>query len=635
MDPLYLSDEELNYELDLRRCNQPAYATRRIKGVQLRALIQKEFAENVKYTSSEHAMPPDVNIHRCEQQVRLLIPMIETALKKRNTDFLIQSRSRMLHYRNRLSIVKPPLDLIDMHASVSMQVKFLIEDISDRLGDPVISDSSAQVLQPADGAGSLEYQLHHNTLLSPEEEQNQSRTAAAITQTGAIRRQNNEGLHNDFIRATSSPIRSGRGRGRGVAINLSQPGRNSSQPRDTPPPAYHPIGTRMAQDSTTDHLRDELLIQLLQREQHAQDRQETGRGLKAVHNWPFKFKGEKDTTSLNTFLDRVETFARSEGLSDDTLLKSIKHLLLDDALDWYGRAVSQNLLVTWAAFKNEIRKEYLPSSYEQILKLEAIFRFQAPDESFAKYYRDISALFRFVQPPMSEQEKFFIVKKNMNADYATIVTAARPASLQDMVEVCSSYDETRMLLNRQKRVPFPQNSLLEPNLATPVNRPTPLNRGNPRFGRVHALNSEEDFSQLESCSCQPQATASKQPTASDNRKKLQESESTGEKEDWQQRILELTEQVNALKLRQYDRDERPHRNQRIQDQEQPERAPQPGDQRRGGLICWNCDEDGHRFMDCPKPQAVMFCYRCGHKGYSLRNCPTCRAGLGNAVAGNQ
>ncbi|KAL1373570.1 hypothetical protein pipiens_018593 [Culex pipiens pipiens] len=89
----------------------------------------------------------------------------------------------------------------------------------------------------------------------------------------------------------------------------------------------------------------------------------------------------------------------------------------------------------------EIRKEFLPTGYEQILRLEAYFRLQGQNESFAKFYRDISALFRFVSPPMSEEEKRFIVKKNMNADYATVVTAARSATLAEMVDVCISYDD--------------------------------------------------------------------------------------------------------------------------------------------------------------------------------------------------
>lgn len=128
-------------------------------------------------------------------------------------------------------------------------------------------------------------------------------------------------------------------------------------------------------------------------------------------------------------------------MTDEVLLASIKHLLQDDALDWYGRAMAQHRLVSWQSFKAEIRKEFLPTGYEQILRLEAYFRLQGQNESFAKFYRDISALFRFVSPPMSEEEKRFIVKKNMNADYATVVTAARSATLAEMVDVCISYDD--------------------------------------------------------------------------------------------------------------------------------------------------------------------------------------------------
>lgn len=443
-------------------------------------------------------------------------------------------------------------------------------------------------------------------------------------------------------------------------------------------------------------LRDVLIEQLLHRDRPPVGQADERRMLKAVHNWPFKFRGEKDTTSLNVFLDRVETFARSEGMSDATLLSSIKHLLQEDALDWYARATSQRLLRSWDAFKREIKREFLPSGYSQILRLEASFRFQGSSESFAKYYRDISALFRFVEPPIPEKEKFFIVKKNMYADYAAIVTAARPLTLNDMVEICTSYDETRMLLSRQRRIPIPHSALLEPNFATPISnsRPTPMpQQQNQGFHRVHAVemegNVEGEWGSNQSASqiCE----ASVEP----------------DEDDWNYKIDVLLEQVNALKMnlerknprtnvavqnnRQHhlrenlersgsdsfqqdgrrQRDVPPLPNQhrlhnglhhtqrslqqfgqrqgsqgwdaqhsiaqpirgsqseaRSLDPQQHNRVSRPehqGDQQHTGvshqrlvMICWNCDEEGHRFMDCPKPQAVLFCYRDIHYATALR-----------------
>ncbi|XP_062713751.1 uncharacterized protein LOC134290601 [Aedes albopictus] len=504
------------------------------------------------------------------------------------------------------------------------------------------------------------------------------------------------------------------GQGRGLLFSSSFRARDNenageTQPRQlntSPPPPYLPreretwnrpapeaqsrevqeLQTRIAEMQEREQrtreenyrMRDDL-ERLIRRDRPAPERADDRRIQKTVHNWPFKFRGEKDTTSLNVFLDRVETFARSEGISDATLLSSIKHLLQEDAIDWYSRATSQNLLRTWDQFKREIRREFLPSGYSQIPAFD----------------------FKEGRNPLRNDEKFFLVKKNMNENYAAIVTAARPRSLEEMVEVCSGYDETRMLLNRQRRIPIPHSALLEPNFATPVttSRPPPIQHHQQpeRFNRVHAVEVEKGAFEHEAAE-------------------------EGPEDNWQHNIDELVEQVNALKLnigrrsarpsfaarderqprptvrhnrteadvlrsaRRYTRDaQSPAQQQRPQtasyqtrllqqQQEQPLRAqgwqarqwmpssdqsdnnrrsqrllPEPARQRedrqiqqeeapngqRIAMLCWNCDEEGHRFMDCPKPQAILFCYRCGRKGYSLRSCFTCRMDAVNYQAENQ
>lgn len=102
--------------------------------------------------------------------------------------------------------------------------------------------------------------------------------------------------------------------------------------------------------------------------------------------------------------------ARSEGMSETTLLSFIKQ---KDAIDWYARATSQQLLPTWEDFKR-FAERVPPSGYSPILRLKASFRLQGTVESFAKYYNDISALFCFVDPPIPADKKFFLVNKNMN-----------------------------------------------------------------------------------------------------------------------------------------------------------------------------------------------------------------------------
>lgn len=56
MDPQNLSEEQLNYELALRSVSPEGLATRRIKGIKLKTLLQREFRDGKPYDSSAHAM---------------------------------------------------------------------------------------------------------------------------------------------------------------------------------------------------------------------------------------------------------------------------------------------------------------------------------------------------------------------------------------------------------------------------------------------------------------------------------------------------------------------------------------------------------------------------------------------------
>lgn len=44
-------------------------------------------------------------------------------------------------------------------------------------------------------------------------------------------------------------------------------------------------------------------------------------------------------------------------------------------------------------------------------------------------------------------------------------------------------------------------------------------------------------------------------------------------------------------------------------------------------VCWNCDDIGHSFQDCPSYKRNLFCYSCGYKNVTKPNCPRCRNNL--------
>lgn len=41
------------------------------------------------------------------------------------------------------------------------------------------------------------------------------------------------------------------------------------------------------------------------------------------------------------------------------------------------------------------------------------------------------------------------------------------------------------------------------------------------------------------------------------------------------------------------------------------------------LVCWNCKQNGHTFVDCPVEQRRIFCYRCGLENVVSPKCPMC------------
>ncbi|KAI8119460.1 hypothetical protein CVS40_9298 [Lucilia cuprina] len=49
------------------------------------------------------------------------------------------------------------------------------------------------------------------------------------------------------------------------------------------------------------------------------------------------------------------------------------------------------------------------------------------------------------------------------------------------------------------------------------------------------------------------------------------------------------------------------------------------------LVCWNCKEEGHAFMDCPSERRRLFCYKCGHDNTVTPRCPTCQGNQNSNV----
>ncbi|XP_053691557.1 uncharacterized protein LOC128740069 [Sabethes cyaneus] len=326
-----------------------------------------------------------------------------------------------------------------------------------------------------------------------------------------------------------------------------------------------------------------------------------------VHKWPFEYSGQPSIIQLGEFLNQVNTYADTEGIEEQTLLRSIKHLLKGRALQWYTR--SYLYLTSWETFRSEIKQEFLPPNYSEIIKQDLYLRFQGPNESFTSFYRDLVAAFEIVEPAISESEKLFIVKSHLNLDYIPIAAASRASTVKDLVTVCKEFEVSRSysFRNRSSTTPrtFWNKSDSSPfqrpltNKMEHSNRPA-FNRQSHNTAHINAmeLNSEIeedwDLQVIQEHEAIQQDIALRNETASN-----------------------AVEEVNAVRAQSNPRERFPSNLQH------PAKGEQRTEVSTSTIICWQCENPGHTYPNCPNPKRFIFCYSCGKKGCTTRNCEAC------------
>ncbi|XP_058816966.1 intersectin-1-like [Topomyia yanbarensis] len=328
-----------------------------------------------------------------------------------------------------------------------------------------------------------------------------------------------------------------------------------------------------------------------------------------VHKWPFEYAGQPNIIQLGEFLNQVNTYADTEGMDEQTLLRSIKHLLKGRALQWYTRAYLS--LSTWEIFKAEIKQEFLPPNYSEIVKQDLYLRFQGPNEQFTSFYRDLVAAFEIVEPAISESEKLFIIKFNLNSDFSPIAAASRANKIRDLVAVCRDFEVSRSYSLRA-RTPFtsrtawtkPEPSIFQrstTNRMDNANRPT-FNRQSFSTAQVNTMESSQDIDEeLDSLRIQErevlqQDMAFRHEAAANTEEEVN---AVRMQNNWRERLSTNTGESSARENNNNNRD--------------PASA----------IVCWQSENSGHTYPRCPNPKRYLYCYSCGKKGCTTRNCDAC------------
>lgn len=379
----------------------------------------------------------------------------------------------------------------------------------------------------------------------------------------------------------------------------------------------------MAAGATSD-VRDEIIRYLLNnRDQNLSNSATPNRHrfTQPIHKWPFSYAGSSNILELATFLNRVKTYADTEDVEEYALIRGIKHLLRGRALEWYAR--NYTLFNTWDDFKWRIKSEFLPPNFSQSIKRDLYWRFQAVEEPFSKYYQDMFAFLEVVEPPMTMQDQFFILKSNLNPEFAVVASASRASTVQDLVAVCKDYDNVRSFTNKGKSTQFQRGLPIQSNTSNPAanrflrpNVPSMTNSWNrqlPIRAQVNVIDEASLDIPAQYSEIQEQH---QYPALPD----IEEGTPVGNQFGNDQ---ELEEGVNAVRG----------------PVQWPVKTNTPNNQfsqeQKIAIVCWQCEQPGHLFTACPSPKTFLFCYRCGKKGFTSRDCTDCLARMTQAVPDQQ
>lgn len=153
-----------------------------------------------------------------------------------------------------------------------------------------------------------------------------------------------------------------------------------------------------------------------------------------VNHWKISFSGDGQGLHLFDFLAQVKMLQRSERIPDHELLPMMVHLFNGRAKNWYGRW--SWTMHTWEELEVALKTEFLPENYSFIMLEKITSRKQKTGESIGEFLALMELQFTWLDIPMDDQHKVFIVRNNLLPKYAQSIAAFEIRTLSDLAQVC-------------------------------------------------------------------------------------------------------------------------------------------------------------------------------------------------------
>lgn len=169
-------------------------------------------------------------------------------------------------------------------------------------------------------------------------------------------------------------------------------------------------------------------------------------------------------TCVHSFIQRVDEFVQSRGISFDKILTLAYDIFVDDALHWYR--YNRDKVKTWNELCILLKEDFSSEDYDYRLAAEIRSRTQGEQENITVYLSIMHGMFSRLGKPMSEEDKLEILMHNIRPCYASTL-AASPSikSIDELKSVCRNYETVTSRFSQFQEPPKISNNTLAPEFA--------------------------------------------------------------------------------------------------------------------------------------------------------------------------
>lgn len=184
------------------------------------------------------------------------------------------------------------------------------------------------------------------------------------------------------------------------------------------------------------------------------------RGLSADIN-KLKYSGN---TCVHSFIQRIEEFVQSRGISYDKILTLAYEIFVDDALHWYR--YNKEKVRSWSELCALLKEDFSSSDYDYRFMSEIRSRTQGEQENITIYLSIMHGMFSRLNKPIPDTEKLEILMHNIRPCYANTL-AASPSikSIDELKSVCRNYETITARFSQFQEPPKPSASTLAPEFS--------------------------------------------------------------------------------------------------------------------------------------------------------------------------